>query len=115
VTKYLTKPIDSNVLDFPSLAAEVVGSLHHRRLSMTFGSWRGLKLTSPPAPQLLAPVMSLRSCLHRAAEGDVRAVVLLTLLWGQKLGPTVHDRGSHQSLDSLQEAGEFYCHHPPDA
>lgn len=51
VTKYVTKPMDSNTLNDQDRCIEMIVNLKGRRLCLTFGTWRGLKLTEgePPA------------------------------------------------------------------
>ena len=45
VTKYLTKPIDSSIINQPDKFDEAVMAFRGLRQCLTFGSWRGLKLT----------------------------------------------------------------------
>ena len=40
VTKYVTKPIDSKVIDVPEDLDEAIKALHHARMYEPFGTWR---------------------------------------------------------------------------
>lgn len=102
VTKYLTKPIPESCLDSPRSAAEVIKALHHRRLSMTFGSFRGLKLTAAPETRELIPICSWARLRADAAAGQPDAVAILNILWKK----AHHRRLWHKTpVPSLDQSG----------
>lgn len=74
VTKYVTKPAHSDVYAKPDLLDEMVVSLRGRRLCMTFGSWRGIKLEPDVHDDVeWVAVGSLDSLRSRARDGDAEA------------------------------------------
>lgn len=80
VTKYIGKPFHSDVIRNPDRLREAIKSLHGRRLCLTFGDWRGVKLCHfAPAGTWIA-VASLADLRTRADRGDPDAIdVILTL------------------------------------
>lgn len=85
VTKYLSKPFDSTVINKPAFLLEAVKSLRGRRMAATFGSWRGLKLSEHPTPEeesefataIWEPIAPLGELLQRASAGDSYARFVL--------------------------------------
>jgi hypothetical protein len=78
VTKYVTKPADNSVFAVQVMLDEFICAIGGRRLAMTFGSWRGLKLDGePPEDVKWISVGSPRGLMSDAARGDVNAIRLL--------------------------------------
>lgn len=48
VTKYVTKPADASVFNVQPMLDEFMIAIAGRRLAMTYGTWRGLKLDGDP-------------------------------------------------------------------
>ncbi len=75
VTKYVTKPADASVYRDKAKLDEFICCMGGRRLCLTFGTWRGQKLTDVTADEVkwtnIGTVDGLRS---RAAEGDADAL-----------------------------------------
>lgn len=78
VTKYVTKPACTEVLNDPDRLDEMMIALRGRRLCTTFGSWRGVKLhpAKSEAPEL-QPVRSLLGVIRDARAGDPEMTLLL--------------------------------------
>lgn len=70
ITKYITKPLDSNLQRMPEKLFEAMQALKGRKIATTFGSWRGLKLTDPKPTNDWLPVAPLDELIHRAAKGE---------------------------------------------
>lgn len=90
VTRYLTKPIDAQVLRDPAALQAAMRALHGRRLALTFGSWRGLRLCDPPPTGEWRAVCPLSKLLKRAATGEPDALRLVSHL--QELDPCLRPR-----------------------
>lgn len=75
VTKYVTKPADSSVFNVPAMLDEFMCAIGGRRLCLTFGTWRGIKLDEdPPDATKWITVDSLGTLRRRAIEGDADAL-----------------------------------------
>jgi len=81
VTTYATKPFDPKLARDHDSLVEAIRALHGRRLLITFGTWRTLKVSddepSSRGWELVAPLWEL---LARADRGDPDAVDTLTHL-----------------------------------
>jgi len=80
VTRYLTKPIDAQVLRDPHALQAAMRALHGRRLALTFGDWRGLRLCDPPPTGAWKAVCPLSKLLKRAELGEPDALRLVSHL-----------------------------------
>ena len=80
VTKYASKPFDHTVLVEPDKLDEAVLALKGKRLCMTFGSWRGLKLTERVDAEQWINLGSLTEFINRAETGDPTAELILQKL-----------------------------------
>lgn len=74
VTKYAAKPLNSSYLRDPARLDEAITALEGRRLSITFGRWRGVALTPKPPEKGWTNIGTVDSWLHRATDGDVQAI-----------------------------------------
>lgn len=83
VTKYLRKPVPSEIVRNPDYLAEAMRALHGRRMVATFGDWRGVQLTAVPDKGEWSTVCSLRDLIERAGKGDADARRILRRLMGQ--------------------------------
>lgn len=78
--KYLTKPIAASWARIDDCIDEAVSALAGRKLCLTFGTWRGLRLTDPPDPGDWQAVAPLEDILRDAANGLPYATRILRLL-----------------------------------
>ena len=80
VTKYASKPFDHTVIMQPDKLDEAVLALKGKRLCLTFGSWRGLKLTERLDAEKWVNLGSLTEFLQRAEAGEQSACAILQAL-----------------------------------
>lgn len=80
ITKYITKPVPSSVINKDAQLIEMMAAVAHRRLVLTWGSWRGVPLSAPLDMTDWQPVASLDSLYARKANGDADAYDLLRQL-----------------------------------
>lgn len=80
VTKYASKPFDHTVIMEPNRLDEAVLALKGKRLCLTFGKWRGLKLTERVDAERWVSLGTLTEFLHRAESGDQAAATILQAL-----------------------------------
>lgn len=86
VTKYASKPFNNTFINRPDYLDEVVQSLAGRKLALTFGTWRGLKLSPIPDPGAWEYVEPLTDLLLKAARGDPGSLEVLHSLGCEDLG-----------------------------
>jgi hypothetical protein len=89
VTRYASRPVDGDTIRNADKLAELICSLRGRRLSFTYGRFRGKRLTSPP-PREKRPAVrecSLEELLARVARGNAEAIAILQQLQTRKHGP----------------------------
>lgn len=71
VTKYVTKPASHTVTMDPDRFIEAIVSLKGRRLCLTFGTWRGIKLEDHDPPETgWEPIGTLRELVRLYHEGN---------------------------------------------
>lgn len=70
VTKYVSKPLSNTFLNRPTLLDEFTLAMKSRRLCLTFGDWRGIRLTAPANDVAWEPLGAFFDVLHRASTGD---------------------------------------------
>lgn len=70
VTKYVSKPFNDTFVNRSKLLDEVIIAVHGRRLALTFGDWRGIKLTESPNEHDWISLGSFHDVVTRAAQGD---------------------------------------------
>jgi hypothetical protein len=80
ITKYASKPLDPTVVRVPDRLDEAVVALKGKRLCMTFGLWRGYKLTEPPESGTWIQLGTLDEILEQAEQGDPAAQTALEAL-----------------------------------
>lgn len=86
ILKYMTKPLHKRISHNDSLLAEAVEALHGRKLLITFGTWRDLRLTDPDSePEDWTPIAPLAEVLSKAAQGDPEARRILAKISGPQL------------------------------
>ena len=80
ICKYASKPLDHTVVVDPLRLDEAILALKGKRLCMTFGSWRGYKLTAPPESGTWLQLGTLEEVITRAQDGDTAAGAALHAL-----------------------------------
>lgn len=80
VSKYIGKPFHADVIRDPARLREAIKSLHGRRLCLTFGDWRGVKLCHFAPGGTWVAIAPLRHLRDRARSGDPEAAEILLLL-----------------------------------
>lgn len=113
LTKYLTKPISDDLLDYPSLANDVVNGLYRRHMTMTFGKWRGLHLTTPKRKTSWYPVCCFHHLMRAADDMQEWALLIVKDLAARGPQRWSHTPGPHQPLNSTAQYGLPYTHAPP--
>lgn len=74
VTKYVSKPVNDTFLNRRELLDEAVEATHNRRLALTFGDWRGIKLTESPEPGDWVNLGSFHGVVSDAVGGDAESL-----------------------------------------
>lgn len=82
VVKYASKPHDASMLRDPERLDEAVIALKGRRLCLTYGTWRGVKLTEVPEVGTWTPIAPLSRIILQARVGDAAASQILSRLPG---------------------------------
>lgn len=109
VTKYASKPFNNTFINKPVHLDEAVTALQGRKLALTFGTWRGLKLSPIPDPGAWEYVAPLTSILERAGCKDPDALGILESLGYEDLGdilprpPPSPPPPQHPALTTTQE------------
>lgn len=80
VVKYATKPMNQALYRHPAKLREAMLALQGRHLCLTFGSFRGWKLTDSGDDQGWTQIGTLESFHQRAREGDWEAMAVLDAL-----------------------------------
>ncbi len=70
VTKYVSKPFNDTFLNRSEFLDTVVNCMVGRRLCLTFGDWRGIKLTESPNETDWISLGSFHDVVTKAAQGD---------------------------------------------
>lgn len=97
VAKYVSKGTSASVWNDDDAAQEWIASIKGVRTCLTFGTWRGYKLTTAPALfNDWKPVWTLVSLAADASRGEVAALTLYCKLDGWKL----EDEATRHTRDS---------------
>ena len=80
ICKYASKPLDRTVVVEPDRLDEAIVALKGKRLCMTFGSWRGYKLTDPQETGEWVQLGTLAEILTQAEAGEPTAMEALDAL-----------------------------------
>ena len=80
ITKYITKPIPNTIINKPEPLAELLSACHGRRLVLTWGSWRGLKLTAKLDTTAWKSLCPLTVLYERRDAGDLEAFTTILAL-----------------------------------
>lgn len=80
VTKYVTKPLATTIINKPGPLLELISACGRRRLVLTWGCWRGIRLSAPLDPTSWQPLVPLDELYQRREDGDADANALLNAL-----------------------------------
>ena len=80
ITKYITKPIPASVINKPDRLLELITALAGRRLVLTWGTWRGVRLSEPLDSTSWKSIASLPVLYRRRDAGDLDAYLILSRL-----------------------------------
>lgn len=70
VVKYVSKPFNNTFLNRSRFLDTVIAVMTGRRLCLTFGDWRGVKLTASPNDEDWISLGSFHDIVSKAAQGD---------------------------------------------
>ena len=86
ICKYVSKPVHHDILLDPVKLPEYAAAIKGRRRLITWGTWRGLKLTECPDDPVTdwVRVASLNQLFASAARGDLAAKQLLNMVIGNR-------------------------------
>lgn len=70
VVKYVSKPFNNTFLNRNEYLDTVIAVMVGRRLCLTFGDWRGIKLTESPNDQDWISLGTFHDIVTKAAQGD---------------------------------------------
>ena len=77
VTKYAGKPFDNTFINRPGLLDEAIEAVRARRLCLTFGTWRGIKLTEVPCDRDWESLGSFECVIYAAINGDPESMAAI--------------------------------------
>lgn len=86
VTKYASKPVNNTFINKPEWLDEAITALAGRKLALTFGRWRSLKLSPIPDPGAWEYVCPLTQLLNQAGLHVPSALRILESLGYEDLG-----------------------------
>lgn len=108
VMKYAAKSVSPAVWRTHEAFTEAIRSLHGRHLLSTFGSWRKLKLLTPPPPEHgWIPLARLDQVILRAQDGDAQAQMILRVICNARVHRT-------EDLMSVPPSQDHESRSPPD-
>lgn len=80
ITKYCTKPIDSNVYESQDRLIEAMQSMHGRRTINTFGDWRGLRMRPKGTIKDYEVITRFEALLDGCKYGNTHALLIFAAL-----------------------------------
>lgn len=83
VTKYVSKPFNDTFLNRTPYLDTVVNTMVGRRLCITFGDWRGIKLTESPNEHDWISLGTFHDVVTRAVLGDQECLDAIKLICGE--------------------------------
>lgn len=84
VTKYASKTVNDTFINRPDCLDAAIIALRGRRLCLTFGTWRGLKLTECPSDRDWEALGSFHEVCLRAISGDSECAFAIEQVCGSK-------------------------------
>lgn len=91
VSKYASKPFNNTFLNRTERLDEAILALKHRKLIVTFGTWRGVTLSPRPSDEAWQNLGSLESFITSAASGHHESQTILASLTDIDLTPLLAD------------------------
>jgi hypothetical protein len=82
-TKYASKPFDREVLTNDDRLDESMQALEGKRMILTFGDWKGLRVTAKPDKDAWENVGTVAELARKAVTGDKPAMQLMIQLLGE--------------------------------
>lgn len=101
VTKYASKPFEAKMLRTYDRLCEAINALRARRMILTFGTWKGVRVTRSPEPGEWAKVGTVAALARLAITGDNHAETIIRTVLG--------DRADDFFREALRDTG----HDPP--
>lgn len=86
-TKYASKPFDTAVTSHDDRLDECLQALEGRRMILTFGNWKGLRVTAKPDKEAWSNVGTVAELAHKAVTGDKAAMQILIQVLGDRAIP----------------------------
>lgn len=83
VVKYVSKPFNDTFINRPQLLHEVITAMVGRRLCLTFGDWRGIRLTESPNEKDWLCLGDFHDIVSRAVNGDLECVDAVRQICGE--------------------------------
>jgi hypothetical protein len=84
VAKYASKSVNDTFINRPECLDAAVNALQGRRLCLTFGTWRGLKLTASPSERAWEALGSFHDVCVRALSGDSECAFAIEQVCGSR-------------------------------
>ena len=95
VAKYVSKPFNDTFMGRKQRLDEVVTGMMRRRLCLTFGDWRGIKLTESPNERDWISLGTFHDVVTRALENDRESLRAIQTICGER---------THEVLDEVKRA-----------
>jgi hypothetical protein len=86
-TKYASKPFDRELLHNEDRLDEAIKALQGRRMILTFGKWKGLRVTAKPDHDAWQHVGTVAELARKTIDGDALAADILTKVLGDRAEP----------------------------
>ena len=83
ITKYLSKPVPSEIVRHHANLVEAIKALTGRRMVSTFGNWQGLQLTETCSDVSWSNLCTYRDLVDQVKRGDTDSRRILQHLLGQ--------------------------------
>jgi hypothetical protein len=83
-TKYASKPFDREILTRDGLLDAAIIALEGKRMILTFGDWKGVRVTAKPNKDRWQNVGTVAELARKAIQGDKGSMQLLIQLLGEK-------------------------------
>ena len=84
VTKYVSKPFNDTFVNRKPLLDEVITATRGRRLCLTFGTWRGIRLTESPNEGDWIALGTFHDVVSRALQGDRECIEAVYEICGEQ-------------------------------
>jgi hypothetical protein len=114
-TKYASKPFDRDLLANDDRLAEAMTALQGRRMILTFGDWKGIRVTAKPDKEQWTNIGTVAELARLAVDGDKATMQILITLLGDKLIPFLMDakaRNDWTPSTSIDWAKSFFVAKP---